>query len=90
MLHDLPSSVTGVADHGVSMLTRAKVFFPGERVRMIAIAACIGVMSGLAIIVFREAVDLAKELVMAWGYDILGIDQGGWRRLLLPLCSTSR
>lgn len=52
---------------------------------MIMIAACIGVMSGLAIIVFREAVELVKELIMGWGYETLGIERGGWRRLLLPL-----
>jgi len=52
---------------------------------MILIAACIGVMSGLAIIVFRESVELVHEVIFVWGYEVLGIKQGGWRLLLLPL-----
>ena len=61
------------------MLRRAKIFLPGDRARMILIAAFIGVMSGLAIIAFREAVDLVHEVVRVWGYEILEIGKGGWR-----------
>ena len=52
---------------------------------MIVIAAFIGILSGLAIIVFREAVELVHELLFAGGYEALGIARGGWRSLLLPL-----
>nr|WP_320011727.1 chloride channel protein [uncultured Desulfobulbus sp.] len=67
------------------MLRKAKVFLPGDRARMIMIAAFIGVMSGVAIIVFRESVEFVDEIVLGWGYELLGIDKGGWRRVLLPL-----
>jgi chloride channel protein, CIC family len=46
---------------------------PGESTRrMILIAACIGVMSGVATIVFREAVDLVHEVIFVWGYEAAG------------------
>jgi chloride channel protein, CIC family len=67
------------------MLAIVKRFMPGERMRMILIAACIGIMSGLASIVFREAVDLVHKVFFVWGYEALGIAEAGWRRLLLPL-----
>ncbi len=67
------------------MFTKLKSFLPGERSRMIMIAACIGVMAGLAIIVFREAVDLVHRFIFVWGYEALDIAQGGWHRILLPL-----
>lgn len=52
---------------------------------MIIIAAFIGVMAGLAIIAFRESVDFVHRFVFVKGQVLLGIDQGGWRILLLPL-----
>ncbi len=52
---------------------------------MILIAAFIGVMSGVAIIVFREAVDLVHRVIFVWGYEVLRIGEGGWRRMLLPI-----
>jgi len=67
------------------MFAKLKPFLPGERTRMILIAACIGVMAGLAIIVFREAVELVRKIIFVWGYEVLHISQGGWRRMLLPL-----
>jgi len=67
------------------MLTKVKVFLPGERARVILIAAFIGVMSGAAIIVFREAVGLVHELIFVRGYEAFDIAKGGWRQLLLPL-----
>ncbi len=67
------------------MVANMKSFMPGERSWMIVIAACIGVMSGLAIIVFREAVELVHELIFVWGYEALHIADGGWRLILLPL-----
>jgi CIC family chloride channel protein len=67
------------------MLNKMRLFLPGERARMILIAACIGIMSGVVVIAFREAVDLVHEVIFVWGYEVLGIAEGGWRRLLLPL-----
>lgn len=67
------------------MPARLKVLKPGESTRMILIAAAIGIMAGGAIIVFREAVALVHQLILVGGSELLGIGQGGWRRLLLPL-----
>jgi len=39
-----------------NVLLKMKRFLPGERTRMIIISAFIGLMAGIAIIVFREAV----------------------------------
>lgn len=52
---------------------------------MILIAAFIGIMSGVAIIVFREAVDLVHRVIFVWGGEVLRIGEGGWRRMLLPI-----
>ncbi len=52
---------------------------------MILTATFIGLMAGVAIIVFREAVELVHEYVFLRGYELLGIGEGGWRRFLLPL-----
>ncbi len=67
------------------MRSKLKLFLPGEQTRVIFIAAFIGVMSGLAIIAFRESVDLVHEVVFVGGYELLRIGEGGWRKLLLPL-----
>jgi len=67
------------------MLTKLKFFTPGESTRMIIIAACIGVMAGGAIIVFRESVSLVHEYIFVRGSEFLRIHEGGWRMLLLPL-----
>ncbi|BCO09657.1 hypothetical protein GF1_20330 [Desulfolithobacter dissulfuricans] len=67
------------------MFTKLKIFLPGENTRLIITAACIGLMAGLAIIVFRSAVDLVHELIFVQGYELLRIGEGGWRRYLLPL-----
>jgi len=67
------------------MFTKLKPFLPGEKSQMLMIAALIGIMSGLAIIVFRETVDLVHEIIFVRGYEALHIAQGGWRRILLPL-----
>jgi CIC family chloride channel protein len=58
---------------------------PGESTRMIITAACIGLLAGGAIIVFREAVDLVHEVIFVKGGELLRIHEGGWRLLLLPL-----
>ena len=67
------------------MLTRLKIFLPGENTRMILVAACIGLMAGVAIIVFRESVDFVHEQLFVRGYEWLRIGEGGWRAFLLPL-----
>ena len=67
------------------MLTRMKFFMPGESTRMILIAACIGVLAGGAIIIFRESVELVHEVVFVKGGELLRIHEGGWRLFLLPL-----
>ena len=67
------------------MLTKLKLFLPGENTIMLVTAALIGLLAGVAIIVFREAVELVHELVFVQGYELLRIGEGGWRRFLLPL-----
>ncbi|MFP7755135.1 chloride channel protein [Thermodesulfobacteriota bacterium B35] len=52
---------------------------------MILTATFIGLMAGVAIIIFREAVELVHEYVFVRGYELLGIGEGDWRRFLLPL-----
>ena len=67
------------------MLKRMQSYFPGERAKLMIISACIGVMTGLAIIAFRESVTLVEAIIMHHGAALLGIEQGGWRRALVPL-----
>ncbi|MGW8161151.1 MAG: chloride channel protein [Desulfobulbales bacterium] len=67
------------------MFTKLKILVPGESTRMIMIAACIGLLAGGAIIIFRESVELVHEVIFVRGSELLRIDEGGWRRLLLPL-----
>lgn len=71
------------------MLSRLKIFLPGENTRMIIIAAFIGIMAGVAIIVFRESVDFVHEQIFVRGYELLQIESGGWRKFLLPLLPMS-
>jgi len=67
------------------MLAKLKLFLPGENIRTILTAAFIGVMAGLAIIVFRTAVDIVHELIFVKGQYLLRINEGGWKKFLLPL-----
>ncbi|MBW6519567.1 MAG: chloride channel protein [Desulfoarculaceae bacterium] len=60
-------------------------FMPGENVRMMAIAAFIGLMAGITIILFQTMVKGIEALLFEGGKELLGINQGGWRLLLLPL-----
>lgn len=62
-----------------------KKFMPGENVRMMAIAAFIGLMAGISIILFQTVVKGTEALIFEGGKKLLGIHQGGWRLLLLPL-----
>ena len=53
------------------------------------VATCIGLLAGVANIIFREAVELVHRLIFVQGQEWLGIQQGGWRRWLLPLLPIS-
>jgi CIC family chloride channel protein len=64
-------------------------FVPGENVRMMVIATFIGLMAGISIIVFRTLVEGMEKFVFEGGKELLGIHQGGWRLLLLPLIPMS-
>ena len=67
------------------MTINLKNFMPGENVRMMAIAAFIGLMAGITIILFQTVVKGIEALLFEGGKELLGIHQGGWRLLLLPL-----
>ena len=64
---------------------RVKVLLPGESARTVLIAMFIGLMAGVANICFRETEELVHHWIFERGYELLGIAEGGWRRLLLPL-----
>lgn len=67
------------------MKRRLKKFLPGENTNMIVIASFIGVMAGVANIIFRTTTDLVHEYIFVHGMELLRIHEGGWRHLLLPL-----
>ncbi len=67
------------------MFDKLKIFMPGESTRLILIATCIGLLAGGAIIIFRESVEFVHEFIFVRGTELLRINEGGWRRLLLPL-----
>jgi len=67
------------------MTERVKVLLPGESARTVLIAAFIGLMAGVANICFRETEELVHVWIFERGYELLGIGEGGWHRLLLPL-----
>jgi CIC family chloride channel protein len=71
------------------MPARLKVFLPGEKTALIVTAAIIGLLAGLVIIVFRGTVALVHEQIFVRGHELLRINEGGWRRLLLPLLPMS-
>ncbi|MCX5871319.1 MAG: chloride channel protein [Deltaproteobacteria bacterium] len=58
---------------------------PGENVRMMIIATCIGLMTGVSIILFRSVVEGVETIFFTGGKKLLGIHLGGWHLLLLPL-----
>ncbi|HDL98279.1 MAG TPA: chloride channel protein, partial [Desulfobacteraceae bacterium] len=68
---------------------RWQSFLPGENTRLIVTAAFIGIIAGVAIIVFRETEALVHEYIFVNGYELLRIGEGGWRRFLLPLLPIS-
>jgi chloride channel protein, CIC family len=67
------------------MLARLRILVPGESTRTIVIAACIGLMAGGVIIIFRESLELVHQVIFVRGSELLRVHEGGWRRLLLPL-----
>lgn len=58
---------------------------PGENTRMIAIATFIGLTAGVLNILFRSLVHLIHRVIFDGGSSLLGIGEGGWHLLLLPL-----
>lgn len=58
---------------------------PGENTRIIVIATFIGLAAGLLNIVFRNCVHFIDWIFLKRGAELLGIPQGGWHLLLLPL-----
>ena len=52
---------------------------------MMIIATCIGLMTGISIILFRSVVEGVETIIWAGGKKMLGIHLGGWHLLLLPL-----
>jgi chloride channel protein, CIC family len=71
------------------MRNKFKIFLPGDNTAFMLTAATIGLLAGVVIIVFRESVDLVHTVLFVKGSEFLGIDQGGWRRFLLPLIPMS-
>lgn len=67
------------------MKTKIRRILPGESFRVIAIAACIGLMSGTANILFRTTVALVHDHLFIGGSAFLGLEKGGLHLLLLPL-----
>ncbi len=67
------------------MKIRLQTFLPGENTRMILIATFIGIMAGIFNIIFRTVVHEVDNFFMVGGRQFLGIDDGGWRLLLIPL-----
>jgi len=59
------------------------LFFPGENTRMVVIATLIGVIAGLANVLFRTVLEFVHETIFVPGYAMAS--QGGWHILLLPL-----
>ncbi|HEX9714461.1 MAG TPA: Cl- channel voltage-gated family protein, partial [Desulfurivibrionaceae bacterium] len=59
------------------MKTKIGRILPGESFRVIAIAACIGLMAGAANILFRATVDLVHDSLFVGGSAFLGLAQGG-------------
>lgn len=60
---------------------------PGENTRMVFIASIIGLMAGLANIIFRSVLEFVYETIFVPGYAFA--TQGGWHIILLPLVPIS-
>jgi CIC family chloride channel protein len=73
----------------VVMISRLKFFLPGENTRMVFIASFIGVMAGLANIVFRTVTEFVHEQIFVRGWEQFHLSEGGLHLLLLPLIPIS-
>ena len=71
------------------MIKRLKFFLPGENTRMVFIAAFIGIMAGLANIVFRTVTDFVHEQIFVRGWELFHLSEGGLHLLLLPMIPIS-
>jgi CIC family chloride channel protein len=71
------------------MPNKFKIFLPGDNTAFMLTAAIIGLLAGLVIILFRESVELVHKVLFIGGSELLGLEQGGWRRFLLPLIPMS-
>ena len=60
-------------------------FLPGDNTRMVLTATFIGLTVGLLSLLFRGIVDIIHRYIFDGGSRLLGIDQGGWNILFLPL-----
>lgn len=58
---------------------------PGENASTVIIAAFIGVVAGVANIIFRTTVETVHEFIFVRGHEALQISEGGFYLLLLPL-----
>ena len=67
------------------MKAKLSKFMPGENTRIMMIATVIGLLAGGCNIVFRTVVHWVDTIFLHGGKDLLGIEQGGWHLLLLPL-----
>jgi len=67
------------------MTSQLRKLLPGENTRMLVIATFIGLMAGLLNILFRTVVELFENFFLHGGKELLGVAQGGWHLLLLPL-----
>jgi len=67
------------------MNKKIKVLMPGENASTVLIAAFIGLLAGMANILFRMVEGLVHEHIFEEGYSLLGIGEGGLHLLWLPL-----
>ena len=68
------------------ILDKLSRFNVGEHtVVIISMAVVIGLLSGVANILFRTAIHFVHETIFLGGYDLLNIEKGGYYKLLLPL-----
>jgi CIC family chloride channel protein len=67
------------------MKAKLSKFMPGENTRIMVIATVIGLLAGVCNIIFRTIVHWVDTVFLHGGKDFLGIAQGGWHVLLLPL-----
>jgi len=67
------------------MKAKLSKFMPGENTRIMIIATVIGLLAGVCNIIFRIVVHWVDTIFLHGGKNLLGIEQGGWHLLLLPL-----